>query len=119
MANERMDACRRELGSLPAKVVGEPATHMLNLITAFCSEIRVYVDGQSDKSDLIHERNTAFAEFKHSIKKTQPQFIACTVGQAGTHFPIQIDNETRESATDLINSQKPVYLTDIRTHLAK
>ncbi|KAJ7915221.1 hypothetical protein B0H13DRAFT_1610747, partial [Mycena leptocephala] len=80
MANERMDACRRELGSLPAKVVGEPATHMLNLITAFCSEIRVYVDGQSDKSDLIHERNTAFAEFKHSIKKTQPQFIACTVG---------------------------------------
>ncbi|KAJ7731892.1 P-loop containing nucleoside triphosphate hydrolase protein [Mycena metata] len=107
MANERMDACRRELGSLPAKVVGEPATHVLNLITAFCSEIGVFVEGQSDKSDLIHERNTAFAEFKRSIHKTQPQFSACTVAQAGTpFFPIQIDNKTRESATDLIVSQK-------------
>ncbi|KAJ7037326.1 P-loop containing nucleoside triphosphate hydrolase protein [Mycena alexandri] len=120
MANEGMDACRRELGSLPAKVVGEPATHMLNLVTVFCSEIGLYVEGQSDKSDLIHERNTAFADFKRSIEKTQPQFIACTVGQAGTRFfPIQIDTETRESATDLIVSQKAVYLTDIRTHITK
>ncbi|KAF8145095.1 P-loop containing nucleoside triphosphate hydrolase protein [Mycena galopus ATCC 62051] len=103
MANERMEACRRELGSLPAKIVGEPATHMLNLITAFCSEMRIYVDGQSDMSDLIHERNTAFAEFKHSINKTQPQFIARTVGQ--------IDGKARESATDLIASQTPVSIT--------
>ncbi|KAF7360121.1 hypothetical protein MVEN_00740500 [Mycena venus] len=76
--------------------------------------------GESDMSSLIHERNTAFAEFKHSINKTQPQFIARTPGQAGTHsFPIQIDNETPATATELIALQKPVFLTDIRAHIAK
>ncbi|KAF8162470.1 P-loop containing nucleoside triphosphate hydrolase protein [Mycena galopus ATCC 62051] len=119
-ANDSMIECRRQLEALPVKVVGEPATHMLNLITAFCTDIRLFVDGQSDMSALIHERNTAFAEFKHSINKTQPQFIARVPGQAGTHgFPIQIDNEAPASATDLIASQKPVYLPDIRLHIAR
>ncbi|KAF7360170.1 hypothetical protein MVEN_00745500 [Mycena venus] len=102
MANERMDQCRRELEALPAKVQGEPATHMLNLITAFCTIIR---------------QNTAFAEFKHSIYKSQPQFIARARGQAGTH--IEIDNETPATATELIASQKPVFLTDIRAHIVE
>ncbi|KAJ7918424.1 P-loop containing nucleoside triphosphate hydrolase protein [Mycena leptocephala] len=99
MAKERMDACRSELASLPDKVVGEPATHMLKLITAFCTEIRQYVDGQSDMSTLIHDRNDAFAEFKVAINKTQPQFVA--------------------RCTELIASQKRVFLPDVRTHIAK
>ncbi|KAJ7108734.1 P-loop containing nucleoside triphosphate hydrolase protein [Mycena epipterygia] len=121
MASERMEACRRELQSIPDKIVGEPATHMLNLITAFCTEIRQYVDGQSDMSVLIHERNAAFAEFKLAINKTQPQFIARVPGQAGTHatYPIHIDNDPSASATDLIATQKSVFLTDIRNHIAK
>lgn len=121
MAKERMDACRSELASLPDKVVGEPATHMLKLITAFCTEIRQYVDGQSDMSTLIHDRNDAFAEFKVAINKTQPQFVARVPGQAGTHatFPIQIDVEPPASATELIASQKRIFLPDVRTHIAK
>ncbi|KAJ7081440.1 P-loop containing nucleoside triphosphate hydrolase protein [Mycena epipterygia] len=122
MASERMEACRRELQSLPDKIVGEPATHMLNLITAFCTEIREYVDGQSDMSALIHERNAAFAEFKLAINKTQPQFVARVPGQAGTHaaiYPIHINNDLPASATDLIAAQKAVLLTDIRRHIEK
>ncbi|KAF7351392.1 hypothetical protein MSAN_01570900 [Mycena sanguinolenta] len=119
-ANEQMNECRRALDMIPAKVVGEPATHMLNLITAFCTDIRLFVDGQSDMSALIHERNTAFDRFKMSIHKTQPQFVARVPGQAGTlGFPIPIDNDIPSSATDLIALQKPVYLTDVRTHIAK
>ncbi|KAJ7143314.1 P-loop containing nucleoside triphosphate hydrolase protein [Mycena crocata] len=118
MANERMDACRNELASLPEKIVGEPATHMLNLITAFCTEIRQYVEGQSDMSSLIHDRNAAFAAFKIAINKTQPHFIARVPGQAGSHsYPINIDNEPPVSAPILIANQKPVYLTDVRTHI--
>ncbi|KAJ6478750.1 P-loop containing nucleoside triphosphate hydrolase protein [Mycena vitilis] len=121
MANERIDACRRELATLPDKVVGEPATHMLKLITAFCTEIRQYVDGQSDMSTLIHERNAAFSTFKTAIKKTQPKFTARTPSQAGTHatFPIHIDNEPPATAMALIASQKPVFLTDVRAHIEK
>ncbi|KAJ6487722.1 P-loop containing nucleoside triphosphate hydrolase protein [Mycena sanguinolenta] len=119
-ANEQMNECRRALDSIPAKVAGEPATHMLNLITAFCTAIRLFVDGQSDMSALIHERNAAFEQFKLSIHKTQPQFVARVPGQAGTPgFPIPIDNDIPTSATDLIALQKPVYLTDVRTHITK
>ncbi|KAJ7800360.1 P-loop containing nucleoside triphosphate hydrolase protein [Mycena olivaceomarginata] len=120
MANERMAACRHHLDLLPAKIVGEPATHMLNLVTAFCTDVRLFVEGQSDMSELIHERNTAFTQFKESIQKTRPDFIARVNGPAGTHsFPIQIDNETPASAIELIAAQKPVYLTDIRNHIVK
>ncbi|KAJ7668026.1 P-loop containing nucleoside triphosphate hydrolase protein [Mycena rosella] len=121
MANDRMEACRRELASLPDKIVGEPATHMLNLVTAFCTDIRGYVEGQSDMSSLIHDRNAAFAAFKLAINKTQPHFIARVPGQPGTHagFPIHIDNEPSAAATDLIATQKSVFLTDIRLHIAK
>ncbi|KAJ7735808.1 P-loop containing nucleoside triphosphate hydrolase protein [Mycena metata] len=120
MASERMDECRRDLAAIPEKVVGEPATHMLNLLTAFCTEIRHYVDGQSDTSALIHERNEAFANFKTAINKTQPHFVARVPGQAGdATYPIQIDDDPAPSATELISQNKTVYLTDIRTHLAK
>ncbi|KAJ7223681.1 P-loop containing nucleoside triphosphate hydrolase protein [Mycena haematopus] len=119
-ANLRMNECRHALESIPAKVLAEPATHMLNLITAFCTDIRLFVDGQSDMSVLIHERNTAFAQFRHAIKKTQPQFVARVPKPEGTSgFPIQIDNEIPATATNLIAWQKPVYLTDVRTHIAK
>ncbi|KAK7044850.1 P-loop containing nucleoside triphosphate hydrolase protein [Favolaschia claudopus] len=122
MANDHIATCLRELEGLPPKAVGDPATHMLNLITSFCTDIRQYVDGQSDMSILIHERNAAFTEFKEAINKTQPKFVAQLPGQAGTHgFPIQIDNEGGKppSATDLIASQKPVYLTDVQAHIAQ
>ncbi|KAJ6557932.1 P-loop containing nucleoside triphosphate hydrolase protein [Mycena capillaripes] len=119
MASERMDACRRELASLPDKVVGDPATHMLKLVTAFCTEIRQFVDGQSDMSQLIRERNAAFAAFKTAIKKTQPQFIARVPGAGTPAFPIHIDNEPVTSAMDLIASQKPVFLTDVRAHISR
>ncbi|KAJ7449129.1 P-loop containing nucleoside triphosphate hydrolase protein [Mycena galericulata] len=121
MATDRMEACRRELGSLPDKVVSEPATHMLNLITDFCTEIRQYVDGQSDMNNLIHERNAAFEAFKLAIRKTSPQFIARIPGQAGADatYPIHVDSEPPSSATNLIANQKPVFLTDIRLHITK
>lgn len=121
MASERMDVCRRDLAALPEKVVGEPATHMLNLITAFCTEIRHYVDGQSDMSTLIHERNEAFTNFKTAINKTQPRFVALVPGQAGTDatYPIQIDDNPSASATELITQKKTVYLTDVRNHIEK
>ncbi|KAK6964722.1 hypothetical protein R3P38DRAFT_3157156 [Favolaschia claudopus] len=93
MANDHIATCRRELEGLPPKAVGDPATHMLNLITSFCADIRQY-----------------------------PKFVAQLPGQAGTHnFPIQIDNDVGKlpSATDLIASQKPVYLTDIQAHIAQ
>ncbi|KAJ7185818.1 P-loop containing nucleoside triphosphate hydrolase protein [Mycena filopes] len=121
MAATRMDECRRDLAALPDKVVGEPATHMLNLITAFCTEIRHYVDGQSDMSTLIHERNEAFGNFKTAINKTQPRFVARVPGQPGGDptFPIQIDTDVPGSATELIAQQRSVYLTDVRIHIAK
>ncbi|KAJ7468099.1 P-loop containing nucleoside triphosphate hydrolase protein [Mycena latifolia] len=121
LATNGMEACRQELASLPEKIVGEPATHMLNLVTAFCTDIRGSVDGQSDMSDLIHDRNAAFAAFKMAINNTQPRFIAQVRGQAGTHagYPIHIDDDPPITATELIATQKSVFLTDIRLHIAK
>ncbi|KAJ6614595.1 P-loop containing nucleoside triphosphate hydrolase protein [Mycena sp. CBHHK59/15] len=119
MANDRMEACRRELASLPEKIVGEPATHMLNLITAFCAEIRQYVDGQSERSSLIHERNAAFAAFRLAIRKTAPHFIARVPGQAGSRIRSPMDDEDGYAAEDMISTQKPLYLPDVREHIAK
>jgi hypothetical protein len=117
-ANECMDACRRELASLPDKIVGEPATHMLNLITAFCTVIRGFVGGESDMSALIHERNAAFVAFQEAIKNTQPRFVARIPGEAGT-YSTYFDSKPPQNAPDLIATQKSVFLTDIRSHITK
>ncbi|KAJ7269617.1 P-loop containing nucleoside triphosphate hydrolase protein [Mycena rebaudengoi] len=112
MANERMEACRRELSALPDKVVGEPATHMLNLITATSTV-------QSDMSALIHERNAAFAAFKQAIRKTQPNFIARAPGQTGNPVIYVIDDDDAVTAEDLISTQKAHNLNDVRDHIAR
>lgn len=119
MAVERMDACRRELATLASKVITEPASHMLDLITEFCTEVRQYVDGHSDRSGLIHERNAAFAAFKLAIRKTQPNFVARAPGQAGNPIIYVIDDDDAVTAEDLIGTQKALHLSDIREHISK
>ncbi|KAF7326063.1 hypothetical protein MKEN_00457600 [Mycena kentingensis (nom. inval.)] len=144
MANSRLDACRHELSTLPEKLLGDPATHMLNLVTGFAAEIRHYVDGDGGEatSGLIHGRNTAFTAFKTAIRNTQPRFVARVAAplSAGkgkakgddATMPIDLDEDEEgevvpvrkgkpqaQSAVELVEQGKEVYLADIKAHLAK
>ncbi|KAJ7060975.1 P-loop containing nucleoside triphosphate hydrolase protein [Mycena amicta] len=120
MATERMEACRGELATLGEKAVGEPATHMLNLVTEFAAQVRQYVDGdgQGDTTGLIHERNAAFRQFRAAIRDTQPRFIARLPGQAG--IPIDLDGGiVKGNAVEMVAAGQDVYLSDVRAHIAK
>ncbi|CAK5262072.1 unnamed protein product, partial [Mycena citricolor] len=65
-----------------------------------------YVEGQSDTSTLIHERNAAFKEFKTAIHDTQPKFKAQLLTAS-----------TEGAANHLITRQLEVNLADVRKHI--
>lgn len=84
---ECLNACGKELQSLPAPISAEPATYMLGLVTSFVGDVQQYVQGGPDASRLIHENRQAFADFKFSIRRTAPNFLPYpSVHGSSPHF---------------------------------
>lgn len=103
--SDQLVRCRDQLNALPPVVDEDPATHMLNLITAFASEISGYVRGYDagngiislpigpsssrsstswftngaratkDPNRLLQANRLAYAELKYAIRKTYPKFL--------------------------------------------
>ncbi|KAF7319138.1 hypothetical protein HMN09_00250200 [Mycena chlorophos] len=125
-AAAKLGSCREELNTIPEKLVGEPATHILNLITEFAAYIRRHVDGdaQNNATTLIHERNAAFDKFKDAIKNTSPRFVARLKSPPGTEkgAPIVVDEDmagVQFGAAEMVAQGMNVYLSDVRTHINK
>ncbi|TFK46143.1 hypothetical protein OE88DRAFT_1687998 [Heliocybe sulcata] len=116
-----LQACDKELATLPQPIEAEPATYVLGLITAFATEVQRYVQGGVDSGRLIHENRHAFHEFKISIRRTAPNFVPYDrASSAVAQFHNFIgDDEDEGEAEGLVSAQSPVYLMDMRQHIEK
>ncbi|KDQ60443.1 hypothetical protein JAAARDRAFT_125646, partial [Jaapia argillacea MUCL 33604] len=108
-----LDKCISQLAALPKGVEGDPATCLLSLITAICSDFQRLVDGAVDRGQLIHESRGAFKDFKSAIHDSAPNFVP---------FPDAAHIEKRPTLGDQWGWEEggdstPIYLKDIHRHI--
>ncbi|KAJ7189190.1 P-loop containing nucleoside triphosphate hydrolase protein [Mycena filopes] len=119
IAHMHLEQCRAALATLPEPSTEDPATHMLTLITEFCSEIKQIVRGSADPSGLIQSNNAAFGQFKRAIRRTAPRFVAIVEGEGELGGSVDVVSDEDELNTDGGARKKPVYLDDVREVLRK
>ncbi|KAF7362558.1 Interferon-induced GTP-binding protein Mx2 [Mycena venus] len=117
-ANSHLEECRAFLAELPEPPTEDPATHLLTLITDFCTKIRQCAQGSSEHNGLIQKNNTAFMEFKAAIKKTAPGFVAGLPVEGSSTVPNVLTGEDGDQ-NPADASLRPIYLTDVRETLRK
>ncbi|OSX63776.1 hypothetical protein POSPLADRAFT_1117272, partial [Postia placenta MAD-698-R-SB12] len=74
VASQLLD-CNKELSVLPPAITGEPSTHVLNLVTDFCKDVRDHVHGTTMTARLVQTNRQTYAAFKRGIRSTAPRFI--------------------------------------------
>ncbi|KAK0463456.1 P-loop containing nucleoside triphosphate hydrolase protein [Desarmillaria tabescens] len=110
-ATRQLETCRDELEHLPKPIVGDPATYMLQLITALCDDVNLHVRGSSQTSKMIQDNRAAFAKFKIEIRKTAPNFVSS--GEAKE--PVDDDDEDG----GVLTTSAPFTVSDMRKHIQR
>ncbi|KAK7467517.1 hypothetical protein VKT23_004571 [Stygiomarasmius scandens] len=116
----RLEECVMELSKLPSAVEEEPATYMLNLITNFASEIRRFVQGGIDVTELIRQHRGCYKALKVAIRQTAPKFVPRLAKEPEIEFANCLDEEEEDAgAVVLISENNSINLTEMRTHIEK
>lgn len=113
---------KSELEKLPEAIQGEPATHVLTLLTELCRDIQQFVNGSPDAGELIHKNRDAFAAFKHAIRSTAPHFLPYPDALGvNSRFDIWLPEEYDDGELAAQNSSKSMTMTlkDMRAHIRK
>ncbi|KAK0196410.1 P-loop containing nucleoside triphosphate hydrolase protein [Armillaria mellea] len=103
-ATRQLETCRDELDCLPKPIVGDPATYMLQLITALWSP---------QTSKMIQDNRSAFAKFKIGIRKTAPNFVSS--GEAKE----PVDDEESDEDGGVLTTSAPFTVSDMRKHIRR
>ncbi|KAG6863142.1 hypothetical protein C0991_007944 [Blastosporella zonata] len=110
-AASKLEACNRELAALPKEVVGDPANHILKLITTFCDHVHRSVESGLDSDRLVYLNRESYKEFKTAIWKTAPNFVPA--------IQHDVDDEGGPSSGLDYSQGKAFYLNDMRQHIER
>lgn len=108
---------------LPPAITGEPSTHVLNLVTDFCKDVRDHVHGTTMTARLVQTNRQTYAAFKRGIRSTAPRFIPYpsareSVPNVLAYLQIDMeDDDDDESAGADANMGPPgqgMYLNDVK-----
>ncbi|KAG5640591.1 hypothetical protein DXG03_007994 [Asterophora parasitica] len=117
-AASKLETCSRELATLPEELKGDPATHMLKLLTTFCDDIQRSTSTGSDASQLIHRNRDAYASFKSAIRKTAPNFVPAVLYNLDKNPSGQHEEAAETSfGVDGLTKAKPFFLNNMRDHI--
>ena len=110
----------------------EPAAFVLNLVTAFCAEVKLHVAGSPDHACLVQTNKEAFEDFMRTVQCTSPLFIPFQRGNnalprvpAGTAYSDDdnkgLDEAERSTDSDAMSDididPKALYLEDLRERI--
>ncbi|KAK0211639.1 P-loop containing nucleoside triphosphate hydrolase protein [Armillaria fumosa] len=112
-ATRQLETCRDELERLPEPIVGDPATYMLQLITALCDDVNLHVRGSPQTTKMIQDNRAAFAKFKIDIRKTAPNFVSS--GKAKE----PVDDEESDEDRGVLTTSAPFTVSDMRKHIQR
>ncbi|PBK80191.1 hypothetical protein ARMGADRAFT_1003277 [Armillaria gallica] len=112
-ATRQLETCRDELERLPKPIVGDPATHMLQLIMALCDDVNLHVRGSPQTSKMIQNNRAAFAKFKIDIRKTAPNFVSSGEAKASA------DDEESDEDGGVLTTSAPFTVSGMRKHIQR
>ncbi|PBK78915.1 hypothetical protein ARMSODRAFT_947905 [Armillaria solidipes] len=112
-ATRQLETCRDELEHLPKPIVGDPATYMLQLITALCDDVNLHVRGSPQTSKMIQDNRAAFAKFRVDIRKTAPNFVSSGKAKAPA------DDEESDEDGGVLTTSAPFTVSDMRKHIQR
>ncbi|KAF5339054.1 hypothetical protein D9758_014124 [Tetrapyrgos nigripes] len=97
----------------------KPATHMLNLISAFAGQVQQYVKGGVHLTQLIHEHRDAYKDLKIAIRRTAPNFVPCLPKESRPAFPNCLEEEEDDlDGLTMSNEKRAFNLADMRLHIS-
>lgn len=130
----QLKACLRRLEELPAAVAGEPTSYVLSLVTSFCRDVALHVDGDPDTAGLVQRNRLSYARFKRDIRASAPPFLpvqsVSTRGGKSEYSQFadmedDSDDDDNEELLDLTASDDSptdtrwITLSDVRRHIRK
>ncbi|GBE86763.1 P-loop containing nucleoside triphosphate hydrolase protein [Sparassis latifolia] len=117
----QLSKCTTQLDRLPQQVNTEPSAFVLNLVTAFCTDVHAHVQGGPSTASLVQKNRAVYAQFKRSIRLTAPPFIPyprAEEAEADSMKFLELDEEesSNEMAVDDSMAVQPkyMYLNDVR-----
>ena len=128
----QLDECNAQLKRLPPVITTEPAAFVLNLVTAFCAEVKLHVAGSPDYARLVQTNKEAFEGFMRAVQNTTPLFVPFQREKdALPRAPVDDtysdeDNEGLDDAegstdsdamSDIDTDPKALYLEDLRDRI--
>ena len=115
-----MEACVKELDTLPHAIEQEPATFILQLLTMFNADVKRFVDGDANSSQLLHQNRETFRNFKHDIRSTAPNFkpYLNSWAESSRWDNTLGDDNDQDNATELTDlHRKGFYLKDMQKYI--
>ncbi|KAF5349459.1 hypothetical protein D9757_012431 [Collybiopsis confluens] len=117
-AAKQLLSCRQEISSIPPLITEEPATHLLSLLTSFCSEFQNLANGSADAAELIPAHRQSYGELKKAIRRTAPNFVPFAVNQKTALFNNCLRDEEDDPVANVpVNGRSSMNLTDVRKHI--
>lgn len=71
----QLQACTERLVELPQAITTDPTSYVLSLVTTFCHDVKLHIDGDSSFASLVQKNRIAYENFKHDIRSTAPPFL--------------------------------------------
>ncbi|KAH8092249.1 P-loop containing nucleoside triphosphate hydrolase protein [Cristinia sonorae] len=120
---EQLLACNARLAALPPLITTEPSAYILNMITGFCQDLRLLVQGDSQHSSLVQQNRRTYALLKKDIRASAPRFVPYSNAKdphAAEWIEVdeEDDNEKVETGKKGVKVDTPIYLEDVRKHIA-
>lgn len=133
-AAHQLTATLQRLKALPAAVTTEPTSHVLRLVTSFCRDVALHVDGDPNAAGLVQMNRRSYGAFKRDIRASAPMFLPMPSQPAArtdlSKFvspddegePAEDKNEVVDltgSSDDQSSTPRWITLQDVRKHIEK
>lgn len=139
-AASQLQACVDRLNELPPAITSDPTSYVLNLVTSFCHDVKLHIDGDSSFASLVQKNRIAYSAYKRDIRSTAPPFLPLpSVPKARNRTldfdPIDEDSDDWDEDEDVEQETPPgeigqaasvpettavprfITLQDLRTHI--
>jgi hypothetical protein len=108
-------------GDIPLQTAASPTIVIISLLSDLSSEIQKYINAEPDFTSLINSHRGIYRELRVAIKRTSPRFVPLVDadGEKPELLAVCLIWDDQEDNGADVLGLKPIYLKDVRIHIAK
>ena len=120
--NALLEDCETRLSAF-APPVTDPARHVFNLVSYFCSEIQELVQGVSSRASLVHHHRKLYDQLKQDVSRTGLCFLPfvdkSSAGSQQESLKTLYNSNNDPRCQLIFDSTKVLYLKDVQERIQK